>query len=391
MKIILTFLILIIVFKAQGQEIKDIIEKSIAEIDKIESFEYIEISKGTAAFDTTEFVSEYLSKVIGVSNIQDTIIGYNYISNWRDTSKVYSVYNFDYEVNFNWDSKSVEIIDYSEHLDLRLTNYAPFYVKARTLLDFGLYGNQAKLNIESNTNDTIVLFINFPKNRYEFQGKIVSKQSRDGYAWSNYTVWIDKKSFLPVKILRKNEYHKSIREILSYKINSRPNYKINALESIPENFSIYEYGKSRKPSNLVGKAAPDFKLLSATQDSISLSDYFGKVVLIEFTSIGCGPCQLAIPELDKLYSEYDKNKFEILSVESYLFNRNDVFQRYITKKGITYPFLVGNREITDLYKIFGVPYFLIIDKKGIIQGTYSGFTKEETVPKIKKSIEILLK
>ena len=373
-----------------GQEIKNVLRKSVAEIDKIESFEYIVISKATAAFDTTEFVSEYLGKVIGVKNNRDSIIGFSYISYWIDTSKVYSIYDFDYKVNFNWNSKSAEITDFSRHLDLRQNNSAPFYIKARTMFDFALHGNQAEFNIIKNNQDTIVFDIHFSRNRYEFQGKTVVKQGRPGYAWSTYRVWIDKKTHLPFKVLRKHEYQKSELEIKSFKLNTRSNLRIDALECIPDNFSIHEYGKSRKTPDLTGSMASDFKLLSASNDSVSLSEHLGKVVLLEFTSIGCGPCHLAISELTKLYSELDKNKFEILSIEAYLFNKRDIFQRFITKNSIEYPFLIGSKEITDLYKVRGVPYFIIIDKKGVIQNTRIGFTQEETIPQLKKIIVNLL-
>jgi len=141
-----------------------------------------------------------------------------------------------------------------------------------------------------------------------------------------------------------------------------------------------------KLPELTGTIAPDFKLLSVSDNSISLSDYRGKVVLLEFTSVGCGPCHFAIPELRKLYEEYRNKEFEMLSIEAYLINKKDALQRYIIKNDIDYPFLIGNKEVTDAYQVMGVPYFIVIDQNGTIREVKFGYIKKETIPKLKEVI-----
>ncbi|MCH8234177.1 MAG: TlpA family protein disulfide reductase, partial [Bacteroidetes bacterium] len=239
--------------------------------------------------------------------------------------------------------------------------------------------------------DTLVFDILFNENRFECNGKVVRKQGRKGYSSSIYTVWLDKKNYLPFKIYRKQGHHASIRRILKYEINKQSHIKINALGSIPDNFTIREFGRRSQLPELTGTIAPDFKLLSVSDNSISLSDYRGKVVLLEFTSIGCGPCHLAIPELRKLYDEYRNKGFEMLSIEAYLIYKMDAFQRHVDKNDIYYQFLIGNKEVTDAYQVMGVPYFIVIDQNGIIQVAKFGYTKKETIPKLKEVINDLNK
>lgn len=66
MKIVLACIMILFAFRVNAQEIREILEKSIRELDKIETFEYIVISQSTAAFDTTDYVRKYRSKIKGI-------------------------------------------------------------------------------------------------------------------------------------------------------------------------------------------------------------------------------------------------------------------------------------------------------------------------------------
>jgi len=248
MRVILTCIYIFTISQTHSQGIKSILEKSIAELDKIETFQYTEISLGTAAFDTTNLVSEYLKKVIGVKNENDTIKGFNYYLYWIDTTKVSSIYDYDFKVELNWYSKKAELTDLSKYSDMRKDLYGPFYITARTLFNFALTSNQADFEIKREDQDTLVFDILFKENRFEFNGKVVRKQGRKGYSSSIYTVWLDKKNYLPFKIYRKQGHHASIRRILKYEINKQSHIKINALESIPDNFTIREFGRGSQTS-----------------------------------------------------------------------------------------------------------------------------------------------
>lgn len=390
MKIVLACIMILFAFRVNAQEIREILEKSIRELDKIETFEYIVISQSTAAFDTTDYVRKYSSKIKGIRNKGDTVVGYNYII-YDNEKNIYLIYDFAFSVTFNWYNKTVELTDYRKYPERRNIIYAPIYLTAKTMLDFALNGNQADIVVISDKTDTLVFDILFNQNRYEFHGKEITRQGRTGYSWSTYRVWLNKKNFLPFKILRKQEHQKSCKEIVWSRLNAISNFKIDALAGIPGDFTIREYPKKRGKVDLSGQTAPDLKLTDLTDNSLSISDYRGKVVLLEFTSVGCGPCHLAIPELVKLRNDFDKSKFEILSIEAYIFNnKKDIFRKYVVNSGINYPFFIGNLKTTESYKVPGVPYFLIIDKGGIIRESVIGFDKDSTMVKLRNSIKALI-
>ena len=130
-------------------------------------------------------------------------------------------------------------------------------------------------------------------------------------------------------------------------------------------------------------------MLNVEGDSICLANSFGKVVLIQFTSIGCGLCHKSIPIMKDIKKFINANIFEFLNVESYLFN-NEALLKYKEKHNLSYNFLIWNRNITSAYLLPGVPTFYIIDKNGIIKKVIVGLKKGITGNEIQKSLEDLI-
>ena len=64
----------------------------------------------------------------------------------------------------------------------------------------------------------------------------------------------------------------------------------------------------------VGEAAPEFSLPGANGDTIKLSSFRGKIVMIDFWASWCGPCRIANPHVVKLYEKYKDKGFEVLGI-----------------------------------------------------------------------------
>jgi thiol-disulfide isomerase/thioredoxin len=124
-------------------------------------------------------------------------------------------------------------------------------------------------------------------------------------------------------------------------------------------------------------------------DSIYLADYIGKVVLIQFTSIGCGPCYESIIIMKNIKDFFNPDIFELLSIESYIFDE-EALLKYKEKHNLNYNFLIGNRNITSAYFLPGVPTFYIIDKKGVMKKVIVGFKKGITKSEIQTSLVDLI-
>ena len=113
-------------------------------------------------------------------------------------------------------------------------------------------------------------------------------------------------------------------------------------------------------------SAPDFSL-KAVQDgkNYSLSQYRGKVVLLNFFTFFCGPCRQEMPHLSEMYQELKGQGFQTLGVA--LASTPAQLQQLVSQLGLTYPVLVGNDDVSKAYgNVELVPLTFIIDRQGNI-------------------------
>jgi len=118
----------------------------------------------------------------------------------------------------------------------------------------------------------------------------------------------------------------------------------------------------------IGDKYVDFSQPDTQQRIVKLSDFHGKVILLEFWGSWCGPCRKANPELVKIYNEFKDKGFEILGVGAEL-NR-ELWLKAIEKDKLSWPNvsdIKGDKNEAAL--IYGVSYYptnFLIDKNGII-------------------------
>ena len=140
---------------------------------------------------------------------------------------------------------------------------------------------------------------------------------------------------------------------------------------------------------MIGMGAPSWTLESAHGDTISLVDMRGKVALIEFTSVTCGPCKLAIPFLANLNAEYAAKDFAFVSIET-LDRSTRALRKYQERHDFDFPFLKSNGDIRKDYEVGPTPTFMIIDRFGVIQKVITGFGRGTSEEKIRKAINDLM-
>lgn len=135
--------------------------------------------------------------------------------------------------------------------------------------------------------------------------------------------------------------------------------------------------------------APEFSLPQINQDeSISLSDYKGKVVYLDFWASWCGPCRKSLPLLNELRLELKDKPFEVIAIN--LDEDIEDARQFLKEYPVTYPTLYDKDNATPrLYQLRGMPTSYLIDKNGIIQSTHQGF-KPSHMPKIRQSVIDLL-
>jgi thiol-disulfide isomerase/thioredoxin len=130
--------------------------------------------------------------------------------------------------------------------------------------------------------------------------------------------------------------------------------------------------------------APNFTLTTPDGKSISLADFKGKVVLIDFWASWCGPCRKESPNLVRLYQTYKGKDFVILSVS--LDDKKDAWLNAIEKDGLIWTThgsdLKGwETPLTSLYGFESIPHTVLVNQNGMIVG--KGLRGELLINKIK--------
>jgi cytochrome c biogenesis protein CcmG/thiol:disulfide interchange protein DsbE len=137
---------------------------------------------------------------------------------------------------------------------------------------------------------------------------------------------------------------------------------------------------------LKGKLAPAFELNTTDNKKLKLTDYRGKVVLVDFWATWCPPCRRGIPDLVSLKNEFKNKGLEIIGVSLDQDNTIDAVKPFIKDYKINYPVVYGNMDVVAAYgNIESIPTSFIIDKEGKIAARYVGLVEKEAYLKqIKK-------
>ena len=122
--------------------------------------------------------------------------------------------------------------------------------------------------------------------------------------------------------------------------------------------------------------APDFTLASLDGEEITLSEYRGKVVVVNFWATWCGPCKYEIPMLIEFQEKYGTDKLIILGVAINSGSRENI-ENFAEEFNITYPILYGSdEEIERLVYMYGnfvsIPSTFIINRKGEVTNFIRG-------------------
>ncbi len=122
----------------------------------------------------------------------------------------------------------------------------------------------------------------------------------------------------------------------------------------------------------VSKKAPDFTLKEASGKRLSLSDYKGKVVLLNFWATWCGPCKEEIPWFIQFEKEYGSQGFTVLGVSMDDDGWN-VINPYVAQHGINYPIVLADEDVNERYGgIDALPTTLMIGRDGKVAVIHQG-------------------
>lgn len=141
-------------------------------------------------------------------------------------------------------------------------------------------------------------------------------------------------------------------------------------------------------AKLRGKTAPAFTLSTLDGKKVSLSDYKGHAVLVNFWATWCAPCKIEMPWFEELRKQYAGQGFEILGLTADADAGKDVIAKTAQKIGVTYPILLATDKIEDAYGgIDYLPMSFYVDRNGkVVEATAGLSSKDEIEANIKKTI-----
>ena len=133
---------------------------------------------------------------------------------------------------------------------------------------------------------------------------------------------------------------------------------------------------SRVPA--VGTAAEDFRLVDLEGKQQSLSQYRGKVVLVNFWATWCKPCTTEMPAMQTTYDKLREKGFVVLAINEL---EDEVKVReHIKQHGHTFPVLMDrDNKVANQFGVFGLPVSVFIDEKGVVQEYIKGGLLTEQV------------
>ncbi len=121
-----------------------------------------------------------------------------------------------------------------------------------------------------------------------------------------------------------------------------------------------------------GAAAPEFTLKSLKGPNLSLKEYRGQVVMINFWATWCGPCRQEMPALNTLYEKYRRAGFVLFGINVDAESVNAV--QMADKLRVAYPILFDtDKKASVLYQINAMPMTIIIDRDGKVRYVKKGY------------------
>ena len=380
--------------------------------------------------DTKEYLKEVIEKMESIQSVEyrsrhivwepyvadplyDVVYTHHEYANPTDTAFGSCCVKFDEEMRFDggYDGK-VKMIVYHDHKEVLIDDFTvdplpwrlvgSFFNTTKSILQYAI---ETTDSIETSLIDEDSCYhfsITIHEDRQvEFHGKAIympndyiKKIGED--PTSHYEVWIRKSDNLPYKFYRKMFHSINSEECINPVYNQLSLADFNLYDYIPKDYEV-RHKKPKDPKKqtekvyaLQDKPAPQWTLTDVEDRPVSLADIKSKVVLLNFTGIGCGACQLAIPFLKELRNKYSAEDFELIAIESWS-GKTSSRKGYVEKKGLNYPFLGATEEVLKDYKTGrAAPWFFLLDENHIIRKIFFGYSEERTSKEIEEAIEKLL-
>lgn len=393
--IILSLTILTLSSCVENYTSKDYLKKVLTNLENIKSASYWNKAESWNPGDTAAayVVNRYIESY---KNPSDTTIG----SSWaifENEQKTHLESAYDGKmITLIYDEEKVMVIDSFKVRKLPFRPVSPpFFNYTENIIRYIIENNDSTFLEQKDLGEEIYVKLTIHEDRQvEFFGRAhyIPENPYTFDPTSIYELWINKKSNLPQKVRREMCHNISVSSVSDYEFNKLQLENFVASDYFPKVYEIRQYGekwKKSQPNALLGKKAPEWTLQTDNKNAISLSDLKSKVLMIQFTSVSCGPCRASIPFLKELSTEYDKGDFDFVAIECTSKNTN-VLKGYKQRNDFDYKFLLSTKDVLKQYSITSFPVFFILDKSRNIINVINGYGKENTDKEIRSLINEMI-
>ena len=143
--------------------------------------------------------------------------------------------------------------------------------------------------------------------------------------------------------------------------------KLFAIVAFPILFSVSATAQVKE-----GENAPNFTLKNLDGKEISLNQFRGKHVLVNFWATWCGPCKIEMPSLEALYERFKDKNFALLAISNDMFGAN-IVKPFVKAHNINFPVLLDQRlKVSNAFGVVSLPTTFMIDPQGKIIGALFG-------------------
>jgi len=157
------------------------------------------------------------------------------------------------------------------------------------------------------------------------------------------------------------------------------------LSAVPQNSTTN--GRISAPQN--GFLAPDFSLKTLDGQTVKLSDFRGKVVLVNIWASWCPPCRAEMPAFERVYQNYKGQGLIVLAVDSTVQDTISNAKKFVDENGLSFPILLDEGGIvTRLYQVQSLPNSFFIGADGVIREVVIGGPMAEAL--VSSRVEKLL-
>lgn len=156
----------------------------------------------------------------------------------------------------------------------------------------------------------------------------------------------------------------SVYSLLEYDLNKEQYSIIPSPEELWGSVIYKDYVPYQRPEPLSkNELVPSWSLEKLEGGILSLDSMKGKLVLIDFFYESCFPCMKALPALERLHEKYKDKGLQIVGINP--IDKDTLkLKEFVERKGVKYPVLLADNELSKQYKVAGYPALFLIDKSG---------------------------